>query len=149
MLFEIGALSKAACRARRRTVAAGIRVGAGVRSWTKAGHPPMVRRQGRHARGAGSGDGRADDRAGQSGRAGLVSPRPLGTLALGPKLLGWFGELHPELLAAFDLKVPVAAFEIFLDAIPEPKPKGKATRRSRPRPIRPIERDFAFVVDAR
>ncbi len=53
-------------------------------------------------------------------------PGRSGTLALGSKVLGTFGEVHPKILAAFDLKGPVAAFEVFLDAIPEPKAKGKA-----------------------
>jgi phenylalanyl-tRNA synthetase beta chain len=66
---------------------------------------------------------------------------------LGPKQIGWFGELHPKILAAFDLKTPVAAFEINLDAIPEPKSrKGRAVFS--PSPYQAIERDFAFVADA-
>ena len=72
-----------------------------------------------------------------------------GTIALGPKQLGWFGELHPKILAAFDLKLPVCGFEINLDAIPEPKAKGKARPLFAPSPYQAIERDFAFVVDRR
>jgi phenylalanyl-tRNA synthetase beta chain len=49
-------------------------------------------------------------------------------------------------LAAFDLKVPAAAFEIFLDALPEAKAKGKARPLFSPSPYQAIERDFAFVV---
>jgi phenylalanyl-tRNA synthetase beta chain len=60
--------------------------------------------------------------------------------------LGSFGELHPALLEAFDARAPIAGFEVFLDAVPEPR-----TARAKP-PVRlsvfqPIERDFAFVVD--
>jgi phenylalanyl-tRNA synthetase beta chain len=58
-----------------------------------------------------------------------------------------FGEIHPKVLAAFDLKGPVAAFEVFLDAIPETKTKGKARGTFAPSPFQPVERDFAFVVD--
>jgi phenylalanyl-tRNA synthetase beta chain len=37
-------------------------------------------------------------------------------------------------------------FEIFLDALPEPKQKGKARPLFSPSPFQAIERDFAFVV---
>jgi phenylalanyl-tRNA synthetase beta chain len=77
-------------------------------------------------------------------------PGRAGSLRLGPTLLGHFGELHPEVLDSFEVKGPVAAFEVFLDAVPLPRPKG-AGGRARP-PLRlsvfqPVERDFAFVVD--
>jgi phenylalanyl-tRNA synthetase beta chain len=74
-------------------------------------------------------------------------PGRSGTLALGAKVLGIFGEVHPKILAAFDLKGPVAAFEVFLDAIPEPKAKSKARGPFAPSPYPAVERDFAFVVD--
>ena len=76
-------------------------------------------------------------------------PGRSGTIALGPKVIAQFGELHPKLLAAFDLKVPAAGFEIFLDAIPDAKSKGKAKPLFAPSPYQAIERDFAFVVDAK
>jgi phenylalanyl-tRNA synthetase beta chain len=68
---------------------------------------------------------------------------------LGPKVLAWFGELHPKVIAAFDLKGSAAAFEIFLDAIPEPKSKAKARAPFAPSPFQPVERDFAFLLDAK
>jgi phenylalanyl-tRNA synthetase beta chain len=64
-------------------------------------------------------------------------------------VIAQFGELHPKVLAAFDLKVPAAGFEIFLDAIPDAKSKGKAKPLFQPSPYQGIERDFAFVVDAK
>ncbi len=72
-------------------------------------------------------------------------PGRSGTIALGPKVIAHFGELHPKILAAFDIKVPASAFEIILDAVPEPKAKSKA--QFSPSPFQAIERDFAFVVD--
>src|SRR5262249_29961711 len=54
-----------------------------------------------------------------------------------------------KLIAAFDLKGPAAAFEIFLDAIPEPKSKGKARPPFAPSQFQPVERDFAFLLDAK
>jgi phenylalanyl-tRNA synthetase beta chain len=72
-----------------------------------------------------------------------------GRLQLGPKvILGWFGELHPALLAEFDVDGPIAAFEIDLDALPEPR---KKPTRAKPAlslsDLMPLSRDFDFVVD--
>ncbi len=79
---------------------------------------------------------------------GWYHPGRSGTLALGPKALATFGEVHPKILATFDLKGPVVAFEVNLDAIPEAKAKGKARSLFTPSPYQPVDRDFAFVVDA-
>ena len=84
----------------------------------------------------------------KAGAAAWYHPGRSGTLALGPKVIAQFGELHPAILTTFDIKGPASAFEIFLDAIPEPKAKGKARAPFSPSPFQPVERDFAFVVDA-
>ena len=74
-------------------------------------------------------------------------PGRSGTLRQGPKLpLAYFGELHPRVLAALDLPGPVAAFEIRLDAIAEPKRRRK-TKPELPS-FQPVRRDFAFLVEA-
>ncbi len=72
-----------------------------------------------------------------------------GRIALGPKVtLGWFGELHPALSAELDIEGPVAAFEIDLDAIPEPRKKATKTKPALAlSPFQPVSRDFAFVMD--
>ncbi len=72
-----------------------------------------------------------------------------GRIALGPKVtLGWFGELHPALSAELDIEGPVAAFEIDLDAIPEPRKKATRTKPALAlSPLQPVSRDFAFVMD--
>ncbi|MCA3247351.1 MAG: phenylalanine--tRNA ligase subunit beta [Azospirillum sp.] len=77
-------------------------------------------------------------------------PGRSGALKLGPKtVLAWFGELHPRVAQALDLEGPVAACEVFLDAIPAPKAKGGRQRPAlKLSPFQPLERDFAFVVDA-
>jgi phenylalanyl-tRNA synthetase beta chain len=85
----------------------------------------------------------------KSGAPAWYHPGRSGTLALGPKVLAYFGELHPGVLAAFDLKGPASAFEIFLDAIPEAKAKTRARPLFQPSPYPAVERDFAFVVDAK
>ncbi|MBN9304996.1 MAG: phenylalanine--tRNA ligase subunit beta [Devosia sp. 67-54] len=72
-----------------------------------------------------------------------------GRVQLGPaKIIGWFGELHPAWAAELGLTGPVAAFELDLDAIPEPR--RKATRGKgalKLSDLMPVERDFAFLVD--
>lgn len=77
-------------------------------------------------------------------------PGRSGTFALGPnKVLATFGELHPAVLKAMGIKVPLVAFEIYLDALPQPKAKKSASRGAvHLSALMPLERDFAFVVDA-
>lgn len=71
-------------------------------------------------------------------------------LQLGPKVvIAEFGELHPRVLKALDAEGPMLAFELSLDAIPEPKKKGVKTKAPLAlSPLMPLTRDFAFVVDA-
>jgi len=73
-------------------------------------------------------------------------PGRSGVVRQGPRLvLATFGELHPRVLRVLDLGGPAAAFEVFLDRVPEPK-----RRRKSPPDLpafQPVRRDFAFVVD--
>lgn len=76
-------------------------------------------------------------------------PGRSGCLRLGPKVIARFGEIHPGVLKAMDVKGPVVAFEIFVDALPLPKVKPtKARPLLKASPFQPLERDFAFVVEA-
>ncbi|UJW84582.1 phenylalanine--tRNA ligase subunit beta [Devosia sp. SL43] len=71
-----------------------------------------------------------------------------GRIAQGPKTLGWFGELHPAWAADLDIDGPVAAFELDLDALPEPRKKATRTKPALDlSALMPLSRDFAFVVD--
>ncbi|MFO1015533.1 MAG: phenylalanine--tRNA ligase subunit beta [Caulobacteraceae bacterium] len=72
-------------------------------------------------------------------------------LQLGPKaVLAEFGEIHPATLKARDVEGPVFAFEIWLEAIPEPKKKATKGRPALAMsPLMPLSRDFAFLVDAK
>jgi phenylalanyl-tRNA synthetase beta chain len=71
-----------------------------------------------------------------------------GRVAQGPKTIAWFGELHPAWAAELDLAGPVAAFEIDLDALPEPRRKPTRTKPAlNVSALMPLSRDFAFVVD--
>ncbi len=74
-------------------------------------------------------------------------PGQSGQLRLGPKVLAAFGALHPKVAAAYDLKAALVGFELFLDAVPLPKAKGKAKAPPEISPYQPVERDLAFVLD--
>jgi phenylalanyl-tRNA synthetase beta chain len=74
-------------------------------------------------------------------------PGQSGTLRQGPKtILGYFGTLHPSVCAKLDLPIGSVAFEVFLDAIPEPKRRKKAPPALPA--FQPLRRDFAFLVAA-
>ena len=72
-----------------------------------------------------------------------------GMICLGPKkVLGVFGELHPRVLAAMDIKGPAMAFTIWPDEVPLPRKSGANRGALEMRDFQAVERDFAFVVDA-
>jgi phenylalanyl-tRNA synthetase beta chain len=75
-------------------------------------------------------------------------PGRSGMLRLGPKVvLAHFGELHPETLKTLDVAAPAVGFEIFLDALPPEKRKGRARTPLDAAELLPVRRDFAFVLD--
>jgi phenylalanyl-tRNA synthetase beta chain len=75
-------------------------------------------------------------------------PGQSATLRLGPKtVLARFGMLHPATLKTFDIDGPVAAVEIFLDAIPGKKGGSSFARTPyAPPALQAVTRDFAFLV---
>jgi phenylalanyl-tRNA synthetase beta chain len=74
-------------------------------------------------------------------------PGRSGSLRLGPKVvLADFGELHPSLLKTFDLEGPVAAAEVYLDAIPGSRSVARMRTAYAPPALQPVTRDFAFVT---
>ncbi|SPF77686.1 phenylalanine--tRNA ligase subunit beta [Pseudoprimorskyibacter insulae] len=82
------------------------------------------------------------------GAEGWWHPGRHGKICLGPKkVLGVFGELHPKVLKAMDVKGPVVAFTLYPGEIPLPR-KSTATRPALVlNDLQSVERDFAFVVD--
>ncbi|CAD0184164.1 Phenylalanine--tRNA ligase beta subunit [Ruegeria sp. THAF57] len=71
-----------------------------------------------------------------------------GRICLGPKkVLGVFGELHPRILQAMDIKGPAMAFTIWPDEVPLPRKSGATRAALELRDLQAVERDFAFVVD--
>jgi phenylalanyl-tRNA synthetase beta chain len=72
-----------------------------------------------------------------------------GKICLGPKkVLGVFGEIHPKILAAYDIKGPAMAFTLWPAEIPFPKSKTATRAALALQDLQAVERDFAFVVDA-
>ncbi len=152
-LFEVGQAYRGAAPEEQFIAAAGVRAGTA-----------KLPGSGRHWSGAGEAvdlfDAKADainvlDALGYAANAQTVRGAPdwyhpgkSGVLQLGPKnVLAHFGELHPAILEQLNVDGPLCAFEIFLDALPEPK------RASRTRPalditdLQMVRRDFAFLVD--
>ncbi len=75
-------------------------------------------------------------------------PGRAATVTLGPNPVAVFGELHPTVLEAFDIEVPVVAFELDLEALPRPKARiGKTRPPLENWPFPPSDRDFAFLVE--
>ena len=75
-------------------------------------------------------------------------PGRSGTLRLGPKVaLAHFGELHPATLKSLGVDGPVAAFEIFISALPPEKKRSRARPALAASDLLPVRRDFAFILD--
>ena len=79
------------------------------------------------------------------GEAAFLQPGRGAWVLAGGATLGWVGEIHPEACAAYDIDVPVVAFELDVDAL------LKCARPARSYvdvPLFPaVNMDVAFVVD--
>ena len=74
-------------------------------------------------------------------------PGRSGVIRLGKNVLAYFGELHPSVLKALDIKTNVVAFEVLLENIPLPREgKSKAKKKLELSPLQAVEKDLAFVV---
>ena len=74
-------------------------------------------------------------------------PGRTGALKLGPKVIAYYGEIHPRTLKAIGVEAPALAFEIFLDAIPAPRAKSRTKPPLEKLDLQPLTRDFAFIVN--
>ena len=75
-------------------------------------------------------------------------PGRSGTIQMGPQnKIATFGEVHPRVLAEMDVKGPLVAFEVILNAIPAPKDKGNTRPALQASDLMAVKRDFAFVLD--
>ena len=151
-LFEIGPQFADPTPEGQRFVAAGIRTGhAGARHWTSAQRAVDAFDAKADATALLAALGVATDNAQVTTETpSWYHPGRSGAIKLGPKtVLAYFGELHPGVLRTLDAEGPVAAFEVFMDALPAAKAKAsKARPMLRLSAFQPVERDFAFVLDA-
>jgi phenylalanyl-tRNA synthetase beta chain len=154
-LFEVSGTYEGDGADGQRRVAAGVRRGAAKffgpgRHWDGAAKPVDVFDAKADAIATLEAAGAPVDKLQiEPGGPGWYHPGRSGTIRLGPKMvLASFGEFHPEVLEVLDVSGALAGFEVFLDAIPEPK--RKATRTKPPltlSPFQAVKRDFAFVVE--
>ncbi len=149
-LFEVGPQYAGTEPNDQTLVAAGLRQGETPRHWAEK------------ARKVDAYDAKADALAALEAAGGPVGsvqtaaeapawyhPGRSGSFKIGNVALAHFGEVHPRVLKALDVDGPCVAFEVFLDRLPPAKAKaGKARALLKPSPFQPVERDFAFVVDA-
>ncbi|MGP6087297.1 phenylalanine--tRNA ligase subunit beta [Antarctobacter jejuensis] len=83
------------------------------------------------------------------GGEGWWHPGRHGRFCLGPKkVLGVFGELHPKVLDALDVKGPAVGFVLWPGEVPMPRKSGATRPALKLNDLQVVERDFAFVVDA-
>ncbi len=76
-------------------------------------------------------------------------PGRSGRICLGPKkVMAFFGELHPRVLRALEVTGPAVGFTIYLDQPPFPRNRSTTRPALAASDLQPVERDFAFVVDA-
>ena len=154
-LFEVGPQFAGDDPSDQTLVAAGVRSGQAVpRNWTGTVRPVDVFDAKADAiaalEAAGAPVANLQVFPAEEGSPTWYHPGRSGTLRLGPKtVLANFGEVHPGTLKKMDVKGPITAFEVFLDNLPKQKDK-----KSQARPLvklsafQPVDRDFAFLVDA-
>lgn len=149
-LCEIGPTFQTSKADGQKIVAAGIRSGHfGTRGWS-----------GNTARAVDLYDAKADALTALEAAGASVSsiqitreapvyyhPGRSGAIKQGPNVLAYFGDIHPGVLDAMKIDMPVAGFEVFLQNIPESKSKGTTKNLLKLEPLQPISRDFAFLVD--
>jgi phenylalanyl-tRNA synthetase beta chain len=147
-LFEVGPGYTSPAPDGQRTIAGGVRTGTTPRSWIEPARPVDAM------------DAKADVWAVLAALGvpmesltvtadapSFYHPGRSGMIRQGPKtVLATFGALHPRVLAALDITGPAVAFEVFLDAIQDPKRRRKGAPDLPA--FQPVRRDFAFVVNA-
>jgi phenylalanyl-tRNA synthetase beta chain len=149
-LFELGQ-AYAGCRPEDETLrAAGVRRGAfEPRHWAAAQRPVDVFDAKADALAAleAAGAPVANLQAVKGGPA-WFHPGRSGALQLGPKtMLAWFGEIHPRILDRMDVRGPLVAFEMVLNAIPEARTKSATRPALMASDLMAVKRDFAFLMD--
>ncbi|MDD3289227.1 MAG: phenylalanine--tRNA ligase subunit beta, partial [Alphaproteobacteria bacterium] len=147
-LFEVGPTYHNATPEGQVMMAASLRLGSTSRHWADK------------ARAFDAFDAKADAVAALSAAGAPVAslqvtadapswyhPGRSGCLRLGPMVLGYFGEIHPRLMAAADAPGRAVGCELFISAIPQPRSSGCARPLLKMETLQPVSRDFAFIVD--
>lgn len=148
-LFEIGPVFAGDEPADQRTVIAAVTASRTARHWTGADGDDLYSLKGDLLDllteiGAPT----ASLVMGQEQPGSWWRPGRSATFRLGKTIVAALGELHPATLRAMDVDGPLLAFELWLDAVPEPKRgKGKTKPALVLSTMMPLTRDFAFVVD--
>ncbi len=149
-LFEIGPQFEPGAGGGQSLVAAGIRVGeAGARHWSERARPvDAYDAKGDALAALGAAGAPVGGLRIETDTPARYHPGRSGALMMGSRPLAWFGEIHPGVLAGFDLRGTAVAFEVMLDAVPRPK-AGKTSARPmlHMASLQPVVRDLAFVVD--
>ena len=159
-LFELGHTFEAALPGAQRFAAAGIRAGlGGVKTWDAPARAVDAYAARADAEAALAACGVAGDNLQvlpieATDGADIYHPGRSGVLARNPREpMAMFGELHPALLARFDIDIPMVAFEVWPETVPTPKaPKQAGTDIARPAlalsNLQMVRRDFAFEVES-
>jgi phenylalanyl-tRNA synthetase beta chain len=148
-VFEVGPQFHGADPGQQTTAAAGLRMGAGPRHWSRQSWAADVFQAKADVFAVLEACGMSPESAQTTLDApAWYHPGRSGVLRLGPKnVIAYFGELHPRVLKAFDLQGPVAAFEVVLEALPAAKAKPTKTKpRLEISDYQAVERDFAFLL---
>ncbi|MDR3285135.1 MAG: phenylalanine--tRNA ligase subunit beta [Holosporales bacterium] len=77
-------------------------------------------------------------------------PGRAGEISRGKEVLGYFGEIHPSILASAEISLPVIAFELFFnDEILKKisKMEKKTLKAMKISNLQPLTRDFCFILD--
>ena len=150
-LFELGNIYKSPDPDGQVVAAAGLRAGTARlmgpgRHWDGAADPVDVFNVKADVFSLLDGLGFDPDRAQISNDApDYFHPGRSGSIKLGPKnVLAHFGVLHPGVARRLDADGPMAAFELFLTALPPQKKKSPAKPAFQASDLMPVTRDFAF-----
>ena len=147
--FEIGPVYRDDTPAGQRLVATGVSSAQSARRWDgRLEDPLFALKADLHALLLEIGAPTASMQLVQGGTADWWHPGRSASFRLGPKsVLAEWGELHPRVLKALNVPGPLYGFELVLNAVPEPRRKGKTRPALDLSPFMPLTRDFAFVLD--
>jgi phenylalanyl-tRNA synthetase beta chain len=150
-LFEVGPVYRDPTEAGQDWVAAGIRWGdAAQRHWSAASRAVDAYDAKADVLAALAAIGAPTEAPVEPAAEPWQHPGRSGQIRLGKNMLARFGEVHPAIIEAYDIDVPVVAFEVYLDNAPTPKKKGQGKTKSflKLDALLPLTRDFAFLMDA-